>query len=105
MRCWFLGIDPKGVKLTVPKKLEEWKGEMTKVFRELYRVLKRGGHVAFEVGEVHAGKTKLEEAVLPCGIATPWPKPVEPSCSRSLRLPRIAAESWPIRCPARFASC
>jgi hypothetical protein len=69
LRCWFLGIDPKGVKLTVPKKLEEWKGEMTKVFRELHRVLKPGGHVAFEVGEVHAGKTKLEEAVLPCGSA------------------------------------
>jgi len=70
LRCWFLGIDPKGVKLTVPKKLDEWKAEMTKVFRELYRVLKPGGHVAFEVGEVHAGKTKLEEAVLPCGVAT-----------------------------------
>jgi ubiquinone/menaquinone biosynthesis C-methylase UbiE len=42
---------------------------MTKVFRELHRVLKPGGHVAFEVGEVHAGKTKLEEAVLPCGLA------------------------------------
>jgi hypothetical protein len=69
LRCWFLGIDPKGVKLTVPKKLEEWKVEMTKVFRELHRVLKPGGHIAFEVGEVHAGKTKLEEAVLPCGVA------------------------------------
>jgi hypothetical protein len=69
LRCWLLGIDPKGVKLTVPKKLDEWKVEMTKVFRELNRVLKPGGHVAFEVGEVHAGKTKLEEAVLPCGVA------------------------------------
>ena len=69
LRCWFLWIDAKGVKLTVPKKLEEWKSEMTKVFRELHRELKPGGHVAFEVGEVHAGKTKLEEAVLPCGVA------------------------------------
>jgi hypothetical protein len=69
LRCWFLGIEAKGVKLTVPKKLEEWKLEMTKVFRELHRVLKSSGHVAFEVGEVHAGKTKLEEAVLPCGLA------------------------------------
>jgi hypothetical protein len=69
LRCWFLGIDPKSVKLTVPRKLEEWRAAMTEVFRELYRVLRPGGHVAFEVGEIHAGRTKLEEAVLPCGIA------------------------------------
>jgi len=69
MRCWFLGIDAKTVNLTVPKKLEAWQIAMTAVFHELQRVLKPGGHVAFEVGEVHGGKTKLEETVLPCGIA------------------------------------
>jgi len=69
LRCWFLGIDPKSVKLTVPKKLEVWREEMKKVFHELHRLLKPGGHIAFEVGEVHAGKTKLEEHVLPCGVA------------------------------------
>ena len=41
---------------------------MTAVFRELFRVLRPGGHVAFEVGEVRAGKARLEEAVLPCGL-------------------------------------
>ncbi len=68
LRCWFLDIDPSSVKLTVPRKLEDWKTAMTKVFHELHRILKPGGHVAFEVGEVHSGKTKLEEAVLPCGV-------------------------------------
>jgi hypothetical protein len=68
LRCWFLGIDAKSVKLTVPRKLDAWQAAMTEVFRELHRVLKPGGHVAFEVGEVHAGKIKLEEAVLPCGV-------------------------------------
>lgn len=69
LRCWFLGIDPQSVKLTVPKKIEAWREVMTGVFRELHRLLKSGGHVAFEVGEVHSGKTKLEEHVLPCGVA------------------------------------
>jgi len=69
LRCWFVGIDPKSVKLTVPKKLDIWQQAMTRVFTELARVLKPGGHVAFEVGEVHAGKTRLEEAVVPCGAA------------------------------------
>ena len=69
LRCWFLGLDARAVKLTVPKKLEAWQAAMTEVFHELHRILKPGGHVAFEVGEVHAGKTRLEETVLPCGVA------------------------------------
>jgi hypothetical protein len=69
LRCWFLGIDAKGVKLTVPKKLDAWQAEMTAVFRELRRVLRPGGHVAFEVGEVRRGEIKLEETVLGCGLA------------------------------------
>jgi hypothetical protein len=68
LRCWFAGIDPNTVKLTVPHKLADWQAAMLKVFCELHRVLKPGGHVAFEVGEVHGGKTKLEETVLPCGM-------------------------------------
>jgi hypothetical protein len=69
LRCWFLGIDARSVGLTVPRKLEDWQAAMAEVFRELHRILKPGGHVAFEVGEVHAGKTRLEEVVLPCGVA------------------------------------
>jgi hypothetical protein len=69
MRCWFLGLDAGTMKFTVPKKLDAWQAAMSEVFRELHRVLKPGGHVAFEVGEVHAGKTRLEETVLPCGLA------------------------------------
>ena len=66
LRCWFLGLDANQVNLTVPKKLENWRAAMTEVFHELHRVLKPGGHIAFEVGEVHGGKTRLEETVLPC---------------------------------------
>ena len=67
LRCWFLGLDAKSVQLTVPHKLRDWQAAMTEVFRELHRVLKPGGQIAFEVGEVHGGATKLEETVLPCG--------------------------------------
>lgn len=68
LRCWFLGIDPSGVRLTTPGKLGEWQRAMAAVFHELHRALKSGGHVAFEVGEVHNGMTRLEETVLPCGV-------------------------------------
>ena len=69
LRCWFLGLDAKAVELTVPRKLEDWQAAMTRVLKELARVLKPGGHVAFEVGEVWKGELKLEEAVLACGVA------------------------------------
>jgi hypothetical protein len=67
LRCWFIGVDSAAVALTVPKKLEDWQCVMTEVFLELFRVLRPGGHVAFEVGEVRGGKIRLEEAVIPCG--------------------------------------
>ena len=69
LRCWFAGIEVSSVNLTLPRKLDRWQEAMTAVFHELQRIVKVGGHVAFEVGEVHGGKTKLEQTVLPCGIA------------------------------------
>ena len=38
---------------------------MLEVFVELHRVVRSGGYVAFEVGEVRKGKVRLETAVLP----------------------------------------
>jgi len=69
LRCWFIGVEPSAVKITVPRKLEEWGLAMTEVFREMFRVLRPGGHVAFEVGEVRGGAVRLEETVVPCGVA------------------------------------
>jgi hypothetical protein len=69
LRCWFAGLDATAVRLTVPSSLEVWQAAMTSVFRELHRVLQPGGHVAFEVGEVRNGEVRLDEAVLPCGLA------------------------------------
>ena len=68
LRCWFCAIDPETVHLTNGAGLAEWQREMTRAFRELYRVLRVGGCVAFEVGEVRKGAIRLEETVVPCGI-------------------------------------
>jgi hypothetical protein len=69
LRGWFCGIDTAQVQISIHRKLPDWQAAMTDVFTELSRVLRRGGHVAFEVGEVRGGRLKLEEAVLPCGVA------------------------------------
>ncbi len=70
LRGWFCGIDTSAVEISMHRKVTDWQAAMTSVFRELARVLRPGGHVAFEVGEVRSGKVKLEEAVLPCGVAS-----------------------------------
>ena len=68
LRCWFCGISADKVPVTVVHDVSAWQEAMTDVFLELARVLRPGGHVAFEVGEVRAGSLRLEEAVLPCGV-------------------------------------
>jgi len=70
LRGWFCGIDTSAVEISMHRKVSDWQTAMAGVFRELARVLRPGGHVAFEVGEVRGGKVKLEEAVLPCGVAS-----------------------------------
>ncbi len=69
LRCWFLGFDAGSVKLSTHRRPPEWLATMTRVFSELNRVLRPGGHVAFEVGEVNAGRVLLEELVVQAGSA------------------------------------
>ena len=69
LRGWFCGIDTAAVEMSIHRNVAKWQSAMTDVFGELARVLRPGGHVAFEVGEVRGGTVKLEESVLPCGTA------------------------------------
>ena len=68
LRCWFLGIDSKQLEMTVPGRLDQWEEQMTCVLDELRRVLKPGGMVAMEVGEVRKGTVDLEKSVIRCGV-------------------------------------
>ena len=70
LRCWFNNINANEMakKITITKKLEDWKKMMAEVFTELYRITKKEGFVAFEVGEIKKGKIKLDEHVVPLGI-------------------------------------
>ena len=65
LRCWFNGIDAQSVQVWNFRKPREWQAAMTRVFAELKRVLKPGGYVAFEVGEVRSGRILLETLVVP----------------------------------------
>ena len=69
LRCWFCGIDAASVPMTLSKELVLWKQFVAAVLAELRRVLRVGGHVAFEVGEVRGGALRLEESVIPAGMA------------------------------------
>lgn len=70
LRGWFNGINIQEVekKITMSKTVEQWTNVMQKVFNELFRITKKNGYVAFEVGEVRNGKVKLDEYVVPLGI-------------------------------------
>ena len=70
LRCWFNEIDVDAVAktITMAKSIGDWTRVMGEVFKELYRVTKPGGWVAFEVGEIRNATLKLEEHVMPLGI-------------------------------------
>ena len=71
LRCWFNGLDSDaiGEKITMARTLAEWTRVMGLVFEELFRITRPGGFVAFEVGEVRKRTIRLEEHVVPLGVA------------------------------------
>jgi DNA methylase len=72
LRCWFNGLEAKSIakNITMAHTVEEWSAVMLGVFRELYRITKPRGFVAFEVGEIQKSKMQLDEHVVPLGLKT-----------------------------------
>ena len=68
LRMWFCEIAIESGKIWQLKSLEAWVARMTDVFVELYRILKFGGRIAFEVGEVRNGTVFLEDAVITAAL-------------------------------------
>jgi hypothetical protein len=64
LRCWFAGIDPGSVRIDRHRNVAAWEGFVRQSFTEFARVLRPGGFVAFEVGEVRRGKVLLEQNVV-----------------------------------------
>ena len=69
LRAWFCGIDLGHDPIWHLRNVDDWTTAMTRVFGELHRVLRPGGFVAFEVGEVRNGKVQLEHHALAAGQA------------------------------------
>ena len=63
LRCWFAGIDPNAVAIDMHRTEEAWTSMVASVLTEQARILRPGGYVAFEVGEVRNGKVLLEKLV------------------------------------------
>lgn len=71
LRCWFAGIDASEVDIAMHKKPEDWTSFTHRVLKDLARVTKSGGHIAYEVGEVRNGKIELDSLVLEAARGLP----------------------------------
>lgn len=72
LRCWFGGIDPAAVPIALHRGEAAWTGMVRAVLEEQARILRSGGHVAFEVGEVRRGRLLLERLVWQAAEGLPF---------------------------------
>ncbi|PZW42319.1 DNA methylase [Humitalea rosea] len=63
LRGWFAGIDADAVEIAMHRTEVAWEAMVRAALTEMARIVRPGGHVAFEVGEVRNGKVLLERAV------------------------------------------
>lgn len=67
LRNWFAGLDLQTAQLSIHRKLPDWEATMSRALTEMHRVLRPGGHLAFEVGEIQRGRIRLEESAMSLG--------------------------------------
>lgn len=72
LRSWFAGIDVAGVHIANHRTEAAWQAMVRETLTELARVVRPGGHVAFEVGEVKNGKVLLERLVWEAAEGLPF---------------------------------
>jgi hypothetical protein len=72
LRSWFAGIDVAGVTIAHHRTEAAWQSMVRATLVELARVVRPGGHVAFEVGEVRGGKVLLERLVWEAADGLPF---------------------------------
>lgn len=72
LRCWFAGIDVENVAIAHHRTEAAWQAMVRKTLLELARVVRPGGHVAFEVGEVRNGRVLLERLVWQAAEGLPF---------------------------------
>lgn len=63
LRNWFAGIAPRSVEISAHRSVEAWTQMVRDCFGVFARIVRPGGHIAFEVGEVRRGAVLLEREV------------------------------------------
>jgi hypothetical protein len=72
LRSWFAGIDTGQVQIAHHRTEAAWQEMVRNTLIELARVVRPGGHVAFEVGEVRKGRVLLERLVWEAASGLPF---------------------------------
>lgn len=72
LRSWFAGIDASTVTISMHRDPQAWEVMVRNTLVELARVLRPGGHVAFEVGEVRKSTVLLERLVWSAAESLPF---------------------------------
>ena len=63
LRNWFAGLEAATMEISAHRSIEAWTQMVRDCFNAFARILRPGGHVAFEVGEVRQGAVLLEQQV------------------------------------------